>query len=279
MAGCRGEPRVAAPAPSVAHEFGPVVARVGEDAIYAAEVKAQAERDGTSARQAVDDLIRFHLLAQRARGAVPTPDGVQKSASVQRLVERELEPQLTPEAIPESELRALYQRGFSRYVHGRLVEVAVLAVFTGARMKPEPRARARATALALAEHVAARPIRTAQDFETVANDPAWRGRKVQFQQTLQADEQPFPRAVGASVAKLRAPGDTTPLIEDETGYYIARYVSEKPPRNTSFAEAAPELRTLYHPHWRQRRFAEFAASLEVKHGAARVASAAPAPRR
>jgi hypothetical protein len=67
------------------------------------------------------------------------------------------------------------------------------------------------------------------------------------------------------VARLKKPGDTTPLIEDESGYHIARYISERAPKNVSFEEARAGLRdTMFEP-WRQARFLKFVEDLGRDH--------------
>jgi hypothetical protein len=90
------------------------------------------------------------------------------------MIERELEPRLTREAIPDSVLRGVYERARSVFVHPRLVEVALLSVYTGARMKDQPRAQARDTALALDAYLERQPPATPDAFEAVASEPAWK---------------------------------------------------------------------------------------------------------
>jgi hypothetical protein len=128
--------------------------------IHAAEVTAQAQRTGSPPRQALDDLIRFQLLVERARQRVagktdrdPTADPL----LVQRLLERDLEPTLRPQDIPDEELRRAYEQVKTYYVRPRMVEVGLLSVYTGPNMKPAPRARAQETARLLEQHLARNP--------------------------------------------------------------------------------------------------------------------------
>src|SRR5436190_1382231 len=71
--------------PDAPTDLGAVVARVGEVPIFAGEVAAQASRTGQPPRQALDQLIAFALLAEKARAA-----GVQPAAAPPRelLVQR-----------------------------------------------------------------------------------------------------------------------------------------------------------------------------------------------
>jgi hypothetical protein len=256
--------------PALAPDLGKVVARVGEVPVFAAEVDAEARRTGQSAREALADLVAFNLLAERARAAGLRPEdpgGLQarREVLVQRLIERDFEPRLEPEALTDAELRPMYERLKSRYVHPRLVEVVIASVYTGPRMKPEPRTRARATATEFRDFVAKRPLRTAEDLLTAAREPSWVARNVAVAQLLQGPDKPFGPEVGAAVLNLVHVGDTTSLVEDENGYHLARYVGERPPRNVPYEEAREALRAEVLPAWRQQRFLQVAASLAPGH--------------
>lgn len=263
--------------------MGAAVASVGDVPIFAAEVAAQATLTGKTPRAALQELIAFHSLAAAARDRGLTANAPEHlravdQALVERLLERDFEPRVRREEVPEAELRAGYERAKRTFVHPRLVEIMVLAVYTGARMRPEPRERARRTAADLDRHIRTRPARTAEDFETVATDPTWLSRGVKRFRVFQSHDEPFPAKVGAEAQKLKRPGDTTPLVEDETGLYIARYVSERPAQNRSFEEVRGELLEGYYPRWRQQRFLQFAAEISERQRA-RVLSAPAEPRR
>lgn len=262
-----GAPRIAW-VPEPTPEFGAVVARIGDVPVFAAEVAAQIERTGKPARDALDDLIAFHLLAEKARQLGARPEDfaarVPQELLVQRLLEREFEPFTRPSDMTDDELRRVYERGKDTYVHPRLVEVAVLAVYTGDLMKPERRGRLRAFAQELAAEVARRPLRTAEDFGAIANDPRWLG-KIALRRLFQGPERPFGPALGAAVMQLAKPGDTTPLVEDPSGLYLARYVSERPAENVAFEAVRERLRTQVYPYWRQERFGRLIVGLAKRH--------------
>jgi hypothetical protein len=248
------------------------VADVAGQAILVDDVTAQMRRFHVDARTAVEQLVTFELLARAAAatGAAAADGDADdrqrvRSAEVQRLVEREIEPHLAKTAISDGDVRALYERGKARFVHGRLVQVAVLCVFTGARLKSEPRARAEANARALKAFVDQQPDRTSAGFEAIATQPAWVERNVSFTTVWQGDSEPFPPVVGRAVAALAKPGQTTALVGDETGYYIARYISERPPENISFAEAAPRLRDEMFEPWRRQRFIQLTMAMSNGH--------------
>lgn len=268
-AGCSG---AAGPTgvPAAAPQASPRVALVAGQPLHASDVVAQMARTGLSARAALDQLVTFEILAQAAAAAAVEGDDGEardavRAAEVQRLIEREIEPRIAKDAISDAEVRALYERGKARFVHGRQVQVAVLCVFTGARMKEAARQRAEANARSLKAFVDGQPDRSAARFEAIARAPEWVERNVSFTTVWQGEDEPFPRVVGRAVAALKRPGDTTEVIGDETGFYIARYVGERPPENISFAEAAPGLRDEMFEPWRRQRFLQLAMEMAKGH--------------
>jgi peptidyl-prolyl cis-trans isomerase C len=274
-AGTKGTPAegpaafVAEPAP----DLGPVVARVGGQPIFASELRAQSQRKGLPPRQALDELIRFQLLAERARergiAEKITESQVPRSLLVQRLIEREFDPGADPEDVPEQELRRLYALNKMRYVHPRMVQVGVLSVYPPRGMpKPEAFAKARETALALHDLISKRPARTAEDFATLAKDPAWSSRKVSFSKIWQGPDEhsgPLRTEDGIAISRLRRPGDTTPLLDDNGAFHIARYIDEMAPKNIPFEKAREELQREYYPRWRQEHWKRFSARLVDQH--------------
>lgn len=250
----------------------PVVARVDGAPITAADVTAQmAANPGLDRRRALEERIFFEVLARAAADKdLPPPTSDERAAIVaveaQRLIERDLEPQLAPSAISDGDVRSLYERGKRRFVHGRMVQVAVAHIFTGARMKAEPRARAEQDAHLLQAALAGRPPHTAAELEALVREPLWAERKVGVTtvwQEVDADE-PFPAVVGRALAALR-PAAMTPLVGDETGYYVALCLDQAPPENRSFAAVAPGLRGEMYQPWRRHRFMQLTADLTSAH--------------
>jgi hypothetical protein len=263
-----GQPPEAPWVPEPAPDLGSVVARVGSVPIYAREVAAEMARSTSTPRDALDELISLHLLAEKAHRANPfRPDWVNqelRSALAERLIERDILPQIQRDSVPDQLLRAIYQSAIDTYMHPRLVDAGFLIAYTG-RMKPGPRAERAEAARALAAHVASLPIRGPEDFEAIAQDPAWQARKISYRRLIQGPDRPFSPKVGAEVVKLKAPGDTTPLIDDVDGFFLATYAGEKPPTNVSFAEVREELRQRYYDRWRAQRLDELTRKLAEGH--------------
>lgn len=245
------------------------MAWIGRVPIYSKQVEAEAKKAGMGPRAALNQLIEANLLAERARMDGHLPAGIDdfdvKSVLVQRFLENELEPRLRPEAVPDSALRPLYDRVIDNFVHPRLVEIGVLAIYTGALMKDEPRQKRAEFAQELAVHLAKQPANTLEEFAALAREPYWKERNVVFARQYQGLDKPFSKAVGIEAAKLQKTGDRTPLISDEDGYYIARYIDERPPENITFQQARSKLLASFYEHWRRQQFLEFTSKLMQVH--------------
>jgi hypothetical protein len=254
--------------PVAAPDLGAIVARVGEVPIFANQVLAEAKRTGKPPRQALTELVTLHLLAEHARqagrGPVASSEPEVETVLVQRLLDRELEPLLRPTAIPDSVLRPLYDRVRDRFVHSRLVDIGVLAIYTGALMKDAPRRERTATAKALAAYLEAHPPASLDAFADIAKDPAWSSRDVVYSRFLQSDDRPLSRVVGEQLVKLQ-PGETTRLLSDDDGFYLARYIGERPPENVRYQDARPKLLAGYLERWQQQKFLEYTDKLIQTH--------------
>ncbi len=271
LASCSSAEQVAEhewiPVPSA--DLGPALARVGQVPIFAKQVTAEAKKTGKSARMALDDLIDANLLAEaaRAKGYTPASSGDPdvQSALVQRMVEKELEPHIRPEDTPDSALRPLYDRVRDQFVHPRLVEIGLLAVYTGPTMRKTAREEREQTGKDLALYLRKHPAKTLEEFAAVARDTAWSARKVVYTRMLQGLDKPLAADVGTEIAKLHTPGDTTPLITDQDGSFIARYIGERAPANVTFEQARAKLLAGYYDHWRHQKFIEFTTRLMKHH--------------
>lgn len=249
-----------------------VVARGEGVVVTAAEVAEVAHQTHVSPRQALEAILAFELLASEAarQGFALTREDQEelKRREVQKFVTQVIEPQLDPSHIKEADIRALYEKGRGQFVHPRLVKVALLAVFTGARMKAPARARQEATARDVAALIGAQRADVSPElFGKVGHDPAWIARQVSYGEIWQAadGDHPYPLAFGRAVAALHRQGDTTPLICEESGCYLARYLDERPAENVPFEAVAVSLRTKMAEPWQRGRFKELVAALAGPH--------------
>lgn len=270
FAGCPSPSEVAHTAwtPTVPPDLGAVVAKIGDVPIYAEQVLGQARRDRKTPRQALQALVEMNLLAELAKRDLRLPDSSDnevKSALAARMLERNLESRTTPESMPDSVLRPLYEKALDLFVHPRLVEVGVLAIYTGDSMKEEPKAERAQTAKELTAALERHPAKSLDEFAGIAQDPRWSTRAVVYLRLIQGSDKPLSIKVGTEVQKLRATGDTTPMVNDPAGYFVARYISEKPPENISFEQARETLRAGSYEHWRKQQFLDYSSELLSHH--------------
>ena len=254
--------------PIPAADLGEIVAQVGTVPIFAKQVEAEAKKTGLPPRATLDRLIENNLLAEAARGQglrMNHSDDEVRSAFVQRLLEKELEPNLPIESVPDADLRATYEKTRDHFVHPRLVDIGFLAVYTGPTMQKEDHEEREQTARELARYLKGHPAKTLEELSDIAREPAWANRHVVFRRTLQSADKPLSKAVGKEVSRLRSPGDTTPLVVDENGGFIARYVGERSPENITLEQARGELLPGYYEHWRRQQFVEFTTKLARLH--------------
>jgi hypothetical protein len=271
LGGCKpppsGRPWVPAPAPGL----GAVVARVGEVPIFAAEVAAQAAHTGKPPRAALDDLIALHLLAEHLRARWPSQEddaearALEREMLVQRLLERDFEASTRPQDMPDAVVKVIYDASVDQFVHPRLVDVATLVVNPRRNATPEARAAAKKTITELAAVVALRRERTAEDLQALATEETWKSRKVRFFRFTQAGDKPYGAKFGAVVNRMKTPGETSGIIEDEEGFYIARFLGDRPAKNQTFEDVKKELREAYYPRWHQAKFLELTKQLETQH--------------
>ncbi len=243
------------------------MARVGSVPIYAQQVKARAAQSGIPVPNALQELISLHALAERARAKSRLDDGDPEVQSilVQRFLEREFETVARPQDVPEQDLRRIYDGARDRFVHPRLVEIAVLELNVRAKAPPSEREQQKKWARDLLTRVAASPDQSLQGFQAIADEPTWKARGLQRAHVVQWPDKPFSAHVGQAAATLKAPGDITGIIEDDSGFYIARYVGEVPASQITFEQTRQELLDGYYHHWRAQRFLEFAKKTTEAH--------------
>ncbi len=247
------------------------MARVGGVPIFASQVAAQAVKSKVGAQDALKELVKFQLLAEKAREVgVPFGDPALASAlraiRVQRLIERDIEPQLTIDRIPAETLRPVYERNINRFVHPRLVGIDIMAIFTGTTATAARKVAAQQTAVEMDKYLSSQPDRETLDVKALVASASWAGRGISYSRAVQGPTKPYIPKVGAAVQKLKRKGEWTPIIDDsgETGFYIARYIEETPPKNVSFAEALPEMRAHYFEEWKPIQFTALVRDLEKR---------------
>lgn len=273
--------------PAPATDLGEVVATVEGVPIYSSQVAGMAAEKAISPKAALAYWIQFHILSERARTAGVDAARIAREAGshaldavrVQRFLECEFEPSASIEKMPTELLREQYTKMIDTFVHPRLVQVDMLSVVTGPRLKPEGLARRKQAALELWRYLQSRPDRETLDVAALGAEPRWREKNIGHRRIWQGTDKPYSAVFGTEVQKLGRKGQMTGIVDDglRSGFHIAWYRDERLPKNVTFMQAEPELRSHYHPEWRQMQFVDFtrnlAAGREIRMGAMQVGSA------
>ena len=162
--------------PGARRDRGPVVARVGAEAVYADEVAAVARLERVAPRDALERIVRDRVLALEARRVgVATGDDADDArwrGRVQLLLSRDIEATNAPDTVPNEFFEELYQHRRVALHHDGLVQV----VHVVARVNGDAGPAVNAAALSLAERFYARLREAAGDrpsrerFEAVARE-------------------------------------------------------------------------------------------------------------
>lgn len=255
------------PPPNTGHAqgLGECVARLAGTPIFSKQLQADSYVHAYALDKALSHFIDDEVLADLARrkGVTPPPSPQLDKTLAQRWMDLVAEPLLKKSEIPREQLQAIYTSRLDQYRHPRQAEIDVLAIYTGARMKPEARQKRRGYARELEE--ALRKADPQESFESIAKRPEWGGKHVTWARLFQGPDSPLPPAVGKIVLQFSKTGQTSALIEDENGYFIAKYLGERPAINIPFERVAEDLAKEIFEDWRRSRFAELTSRLLKQH--------------
>jgi hypothetical protein len=272
LCACRSGPetqagRFAAPLVAEAPATDEVVATVDGRPIRASQVALQARAAGTSAKQALDDLVDAELLVSEARRRrVDQSQDVEdaaRTATVRRLLQTVFEAEVTPRAIPQLLVKRLYDDNKSLLDHDVKIDVWHILVPTDKKMPPAEQAAARTAAEELARR--ARSVRDADAFVALAPTvkapmPAKAERVVTEKNGWTVHEFSYP-----AFEQLHQPGDTTSVIETGFGYHVMFLNRFQPAEHVPFSEAEATLRGKLFPEFQRREFVHFAERIAGSH--------------
>ena len=247
-----------------------VVASVDGVPVSVARVAAHGRATGLEPRAALDDLVKFELLAQEAarRGLAASPDVAEARTRelARRLLQLEFEAHARPEDIPEADLRREYERNRRHFEHPEIRTVmTVLFQAKKGAATPAEDAKARATAQELLER-----WRT----ERPADAKAARGIVETYyghMEGVRIDE--FNTYQGARVERdwlnavltLKTAGSYTGPLRTFYGWQLVYLVELHPARSTPEAEALQSIRKELHPLWQRAAFARYLDEVGGRH--------------
>jgi parvulin-like peptidyl-prolyl cis-trans isomerase-like protein len=252
---------VVAPAPVEEHFQGPfspppardaeVVARVNDEAIYAADVERQARGRGQTPAQAVAELIDAELLAQEARrrGLADSPEAIlaRKQERVRLLVKREFEPSFAgPRDVPAEEVEAALRdpRNRGRFDHPEYHTVVFARADVPPAASPEVEAQARRAAEALWLAATVSRPRDDEQFAQLAmgvERTLGVGLPRQIYSTTEHHGPAVPDFAAAAFT-VHEVGDVSRPLRTKWGWDVLFLSAIIPERHATAAEADAELR-------------------------------------
>lgn len=238
---------------------GPVVARVGDEAITAGEIAQRLKETSPFLRaryttlerkkEFLDNLIKNELLAQEAQrqGLDKSPQVREqaKRAMIQELIRKQLDEKLTGADLAEPELRKYYEAHLDDYVKPE--RARVFHVFLPAKDAKE-KAEARKKAQALLKEIDQREKKGESNaFQMVAQkesgDPltAPLGGDLRFQSREELAKAYNAQLADAAFA-LEAPGERSGVVETPSGIELLKLQVKTVALNRSFEESKEAIR-------------------------------------
>jgi len=246
-----------------------VVATVDGRPIRAGDVATQARAAGTSAQQALQDLVDAELLAgEAARRGLEKDHDVQlavRQTAARRLLETTFEKEVTPASLSERDYRRAYNAQRNMFDHSEYVDTWHILSPADAKAPPEEKQAARAVAEEIARR--ARGIGSAEAFKALADQVAPPpGKKFKIEQIITArDGWVVPEYSIPAFDQLKKPGDTSAVVETNYGYHVIYLNKRIPPRHATLEEAKPELTQFLFPQLQRTELTRFVGEAMLKH--------------
>jgi len=260
----------------------PVVARVGDRKISAAELKARMAEFGPMAqtrlavtegkRELLDGMIRTELLAQAARAR-----GMEDDFSVRRrldealaeaLLQKDLEPRRATVDVTDTELRTRFEQDKAEFSRPERVRIAHL--FISAPEEPAAqRARRKAEAEALLADAREALRKDFYGFAPLARakseDPESRPNGGELAPLTREE---LAKRLGPELAEAVFAAKTPNQLLDrviatQAGFHVVRLLEHEPAGVASFEQVQDMLRTRVRQEKQARIYEEFLSSLKT----------------
>jgi hypothetical protein len=247
-----------------------VVASVDGVPISAARVAAHGRATGLSARESLDDLVDFELLAQAAarRGLAASPEVAEARTRelARRLLRADFEARTRPEDIPEADVRREYERNRRHFNHPELRSVmTVLFLAKKGTASGAEEQRSRAHAQELAERWRAEKPADARAARAIAETYYGHVNGFRVDQFITHKDAQMERDWLKVVMALKAPGAFAGPVRTFYGWQVVYLAELHPARHTPEAEALAAIRREMYPLWQRAAFARFLEETTGRH--------------
>jgi peptidyl-prolyl cis-trans isomerase C len=252
---------------------GPVVASGNGITITADEFKARLDEQSPFIRsrystlerkkEFLDNLVRFEVLAKEAerQGLANDPDvqNTLKKIMVQKLVQKNFQDGGAAGDVPEAELQKYYEDHKDEYNRPKRVRVAAI-VLNAPQGSPD-----RAKKLALAQKTLARvkaeekknTLAFAQIVSEVSEDQATKAAAGDLQfKSREELEKAYSKEVADAAFALK-PGQVSPVVETDKGFYLLKYTGEQPELSRPFDQVKTQIANKLHREKKTKEFDEW----------------------
>jgi parvulin-like peptidyl-prolyl isomerase len=244
------------------------VARVGNEPITVETVRQTIARNGyniyqeASAKKALNDAIRFELLAAEAKklGFDKDPAIAQqvKQLLVQKLVAEKIDASLKGQTFSDDELKAYYAAHTNDFAKPATARGAVLTVLVQEGKLDAARAKA---------DEALGKLGSGERLDTVvrqySDDPSERisGGAISWV----AENQPsrrYPPEVVSAMFVLKKPGEVSGVVATARAFYIVTLTEKRPGQLTPFEQAKNEVRNRLLRERREQAYNDYCEKLK-----------------
>jgi peptidyl-prolyl cis-trans isomerase C len=246
-----------------------VVATVDGRPIRAGEIATQARAAGTSAKQALEDLVRAEVLVgEAAKKHLERDPEVQlavRQTATRRLLDTTFEKEVTPAQLPERAFRRGYNSERNMFDHSEYVDTWHILVPAADKAPAAEKEAARAVAEQIAKK--AHGIASADAFQALANEvKPPEGKTLKVERIITArDGWVLTSYSYPAFDQLKKPGDTSNVIETSYGYHVIYLNRRIPPRHATLEEAKPELTQRLFPPYQREEFQRYLTQAMQKH--------------
>jgi peptidyl-prolyl cis-trans isomerase C len=245
-----------------------VVATVDGRPIRASDIRVQAAAAGSSAKQALDDLITAETLAGEAArrhfDRAPEVKEAARAESVRRLLALDFEKETTADAIPSAITRSYYFHYRNLFDHSEYVDVWHILVPLPKQASPALRTAARATAEDLARRAKGISLDAFRALATQEKPPAGIA-PLKLEEIVTARDGWTLTSFSYPAFELTRPGQTSGVVETSYGFHVIYYVRRIPPRHLSPDEAAPEIRARLFPSFERDQLKQYLERAKRRH--------------
>jgi peptidyl-prolyl cis-trans isomerase C len=271
--GCQrgASPRPPGSSPTSGGGDSPVVARIDDVVITAADVQDRINKQSPFVRarysdlekrkEFLDNLIRFEVMAKEAdkRGYAHDPEveRVMKQQMISKFLQKDFESKLRVEDVPDADVEKYYKQHAEEFNRPDEVRVSQLVVKDKARAE-----KLAGEARAAGSHADGKAFRELVSKYSEDEDSKARGGDLtSFDKTSNL----YPRELVEAAFALKEVGDISPPVKTDKGYHVLRLTQKHPGFSRPLGEVKRQIQQRLFRDVRAKALDAFVADLKTKY--------------